>query len=99
MANAKGNPQNLKVPSSKEARKNGSKGGKASAKKRQEQKTLKEELLVLLSDGDTQEKISIALIQRALKGDIKAFEVIRDTIGQKPTDKQEVKVVDSDWFV
>lgn len=98
MANAKGNPQNLKVPTSKEARKNGAKGGKASAKKRREQKTLKEELLLLLDKGDTQEKISLALIQKALNGDTKAFEVIRDTIGQKPTDKQEVKVVESDWF-
>lgn len=89
MANKNGNPQNLKVPSSKEARKNGAKGGKASAKKRQEQKTLKEELLLLLAEGDTQKKISLALIQKALKGDVKAFEVIRDSTGQKPTDKVE----------
>ena len=75
------------------------KGGKASAKKRQELKTLKEELLLLLAEGDTQKKISLALIKKALNGDTKAFEVIRDSVGQKPTDKQEIQIVDSEWFV
>jgi hypothetical protein len=90
MANKKGNPQNLKVPSSEEARKNGAKGGKARAKKIKEQKTLKEELLLLLAEGDTQKKISIALINKALQGDTKAFEVIRDSTGQKCVEKVEV---------
>ena len=31
-----------------------------------------------------------ALIKKAANGDTKAFEVIRDTIGEKPTDKQEI---------
>lgn len=75
------------------------KGGKASGKSRQARKTLKEELLLLLSKGDTQEKVSLAVLQKAINGDTKAFEVIRDTIGEKPTDKQEIKVVDTDWFV
>lgn len=101
MANPKGNPQNL-TPNTKRTPKERSelakKAGKASAKKRREQKTLKEELLLLLAEGDTQKKMSLAIIQKALNGDTKAFEVIRDSIGQKPTDKQEVKVVESDWF-
>lgn len=66
------------------------KGGIASGKKRRELKSLKEELLLLLSQGDTQEKISLAVIQKALNGDLKAFEVIRDTTGQKMPDKVEV---------
>ena len=49
-------------------------------------KTLKEELKILLSLNETQEKISLALLQQALNGNVKAFEVVRDTIGQKPTD-------------
>ena len=49
MANKNGNPQNLKVPSSKEARKNGSKGGKASAKARKERKEFKEALKLALT--------------------------------------------------
>lgn len=95
------NEQNLKPLNTRtksEQREIASKGGKARAKKMQEQKTLKEELLLLLAEGDTQKKISLALIKKALQGDIKAFEVIRDSVGQKPTDKQEVKVVDSEWF-
>ena len=34
--------------------------------------------------------MSLALIQKALSGDPKAFEVVRDTIGQKPIDKMQV---------
>lgn len=66
------------------------KGGKASAKKRKELKNLKEELLLLLAEGDTQEKISLAVIQKALQGNLKAFEVIRDTTGQKCVEKVEI---------
>lgn len=62
-------------------------GGIASGKARRERKTLKEELLLLLEKGDTQEKISLAMIKEALDGNTKAFEVIRDTIGEKPEDK------------
>lgn len=32
----------------------------------------------------------IAQVQRALKGDAQAFEMIRDLIGEKPVDKKEV---------
>lgn len=67
-----------------------SRAGKASARARQARKTLREELLLLLSQGDTQNKISLAMIQQALTGNVKAFETIRDTIGEKPIDKQEV---------
>ena len=86
------NEQNLKPLNTRtksEQREIASKGGKARAKKQKELKTLKEELLLLLAVGDTQKKISLALIQKALNGDTKAFEVIRDSIGQKPTDKVE----------
>ena len=74
-----------------------SKGGKARAKKANERKTLKEELTALLEMVDDGEsvtngtRISVSLIQKALLGDVKAFEVIRDTIGEKPTDRVEVK--------
>lgn len=83
---------NLRVPTSEEARRNGRKGGKASAKARKERKQLKEELLLLLSEGDTQTKVSLALIQEAMNGNTKAFEVIRDTIGEKPVDKVEANI-------
>lgn len=92
MAKKDGNIQNLKTPTSEEARINGRKGGIASGKARAERKALKEELLLLLSKGDTQEKISLSLIREAIKGNTKAFEVIRDTIGEKPVDKIEADV-------
>lgn len=84
------NRTNLKPPSTVEARERGKKGGKRSADARKERKVLREQLLVLLSEGDTQENMVIALINRALSGDVKAFEVIRDTIGEKPIDKQDI---------
>ena len=34
--------------------------------------------------------ITVALIQKALKGDTKAFEIIRDTIGQKPIEQLDI---------
>jgi hypothetical protein len=82
------NEQNLKpVASKKEARERGRKGGLASGEARRKRKTLKEELLLMLSEGETQQSVTIALIEKAMSGDTKAFEVIRDTIGEKPVDK------------
>ena len=69
-------------------------GGIASGESRRARKTLKEELLLLLSEGDTQKSVSVALLQKAMDGDVKAFEVLRDTIGEKPVDKVENKNVD-----
>ena len=84
------NESNLKpVRTKEEARERGKAGGKASGKARQERRALKDELLLLLSKGETQQKVSLALIQQALDGNTKAFEVIRDTIGEKPVDKVE----------
>lgn len=82
----------LKDRTTEEVREIARKGGIASGKARRERKTLKEELLLLLEQGDTQEKVSLALIQQALEGNTKAFEVIRDSIGEKPTDKLEANV-------
>lgn len=68
------------------------KGRKANKKKCEERKTLKEELLTLLSQGKTQEKMSLALIEKAMNGDTKAYEVIRDTVGEKPVEKVQANV-------
>jgi hypothetical protein len=82
------NEQNLKpVRTKKEARERGRAGGIKSGQVRAERKTFKEELLTLLREKDTQKNISVALVLKALDGDIKAFEVLRDTVGEKPTDK------------
>ena len=100
------NEQNLKpVKSKKEARERGRKGGLASGEARRKRKTLREELLLMLSDGDIQEKISLALINEAINGNnagsvTKAFEVIRDTIGERPVEKVQATqtVVDMSAF-
>ena len=88
------NNKNLKRLTSNEARENGKIGGIKSGEIRREKRKLKEELLFLLDckiDNVTiREKICVALIQKALNGDIKAFEVIRDTIGEKPTNKTDI---------
>lgn len=90
------------------------KGGKASAAKRREKKTMEQSLQILLNlavsdstltdpeDNDTfnkvkgknltvQDKMLVEVIKKALKGDLKAIEFLRDTSGQKPIDKKNVK--------
>ena len=98
----RGNPQNLdpvNTRSKEEQRKLRSKAGKKSGEVRRKRKQLREELLALLSDGNTQKNISLALIDEALLGNkagsvTKAFEVIRDTIGEKPVQKVMIAEVD-----
>ena len=93
MANGQENLRPFNELTQEEQREIAQKGGIASGKARAARKTLKEELLLLLSQGDTQEKISLAVISKAMQGDTKAFETIRDTIGEKPVEKVENEVV------
>lgn len=77
-----------------EAKKRGSIGGKKSAENKQKFKQLKAQLLYLLDVEDKdnktmREKICLALISQALIGNIKAFEVIRNTIGEAIPEKIE----------
>ena len=85
------NNENLKPPinkrSASEQREIRRKGGIKSGEVRRARKTLREELLALLKSGNTQSRLSLALIEKAMNGDTKAFEVIRDTIGEKPKDE------------
>lgn len=68
-------------------------GGIASGKARKEKKMLKDLLEDALSKGTETDNeyvnITLALIREANKGNVKAYEVIRDTLGQKPVDKVE----------
>lgn len=71
------------------------KGGIASGKARKEKKLLKDELAIIMEnvnkDGKTyQELISTALVKEALKGNTKAYEIIRDTMGQTITNTIQV---------
>lgn len=73
-----------------EARTISASGGRASGKARRERKQLREELMTLLETGDTKKRISAALVERALNGDVKAFITIRDTIGERPSDRLDI---------
>ena len=88
-------------------RKNASKAGKASAKKRQQNKTFKEIINKFLEGQVTNKELKeqmvkfgfadnevsnkscavFALWKEAIKGNTKAFELIRDTIGEKPIEQ------------
>lgn len=84
------NEQNLKPLTTDKAREIGRKGGIKSGETRRKRKTLREELLALLATGNNQNKMSLAIIEKALKGNTKAFEVIRDTIGEKPKEELDI---------
>ena len=95
------NEQNLKpVSSKKEARERGRKGGLASVEARRKRKSLKEELLLMLEDEELQQSVAIALIKQAQNGNVKAFGMLRDTIGEAPVEKVQTTqtVVDLSSF-
>jgi len=94
------NLKSLKQRTTSEQREIAIKGGKASGEARRKRKTLKEELLALLEEPGMQESISVALINEVLYGKnrSKAFEVLRDSIGEKPIDRLQVNEVDTTWF-
>lgn len=84
---------NLRDRTPEERKEIARKGAEATNKLLKERKTLKEELLLLLSQDNFQERISLALLEKATTGDTKAYEVIRDTVGEKPVDKVENEIV------
>ena len=109
------NEENLKTPTTKEARERGAKGGVASGKARREKKLMRETLETLLGmplkngksasvedikslaavkgkNISVQEAILIAQVQKAMKGDTRAAEYVRDTIGQKPVDSVDMNM-------
>ena len=84
------NEQNLKpIRDSKRARELQEKAAQKQRENIARRKTLKETLLLMLETNNTQDNITLALLEKALKGDTKAYEVIRDTIGEKAPDKLE----------
>ena len=98
------NEKNLRVPTSSEARKNGKKGGIASGEARRAKKSLREAMQILMDadltgkDGKTMtgtEAMAAKAFQAALKGDWKAWELVRDTAGQKPVERVMVADVEA----
>lgn len=83
---AVGNEENL-IPfnelTEEEQRELARKGGIASGISRNKRKTLKAELLLLLSEGDTQSKISLALIKKCFEGDVSAIKELAILINER----------------
>lgn len=82
-----------------------SKGGKASGEARRRKRDLRKALEMLLEKdfkdktGKTvtgTEAITAKLFEQAMKGNVKAFETIRSTVGQDPVQKVMVADVDQD---
>ena len=100
--------ENLKPQSERtkgEQREIAKKGGIASGKSRRQKRDLRRALEVLLErdykdkDGNMlsgAEAITAKLFQKAMKGDVRAFETLRDTVGQKPVEKVMIAEIDQD---
>lgn len=83
-----------------------SKGGKRSAEVRREKRDLRRALEVLLDKEYTDKKsgnvqtgaelLAFKQFQKALEGDTKAFEVVRDTAGQKPMERLNITANDDE---
>ena len=85
-------PEGKPFKAGNEARKAGRKGGKRSGEVRRARKTLREEFEQLLSGDITDKKsgktmnaqtaMSTAMLREALKGNVRAYLAIRDTLGE-----------------
>ena len=112
------NEQNLKVPSSKEARENGKKGGVASGKSRRKKANLKKAFETILQaevaspnvkkqleelgfDSTNEMALAMVMMQKAMKGNVRAFEQIskltttdaKDTLDRKEQ-KERIKALE-----
>jgi hypothetical protein len=73
-----------------EVRELGRKGGINSGKARREKKLFKEAIEKQL--GQSLDSMIASMIEQAEKGNVQAITFLRDTIGEKPTDKVEADV-------
>ena len=100
--NALANEQNLKpnIDSAELARQMQKKSAEKRKANNLARKTMRETLLALLEtpvsakgvDGQittmsAQEASTLSLLAQAMKGNVKAYEVIRDTVGEKPIER------------
>ena len=77
---------------------NASEMGRRSAEAQKQYKTFREGLLGKLTP-EVQDLLADAMIEKALAGDTRAYELIRDTMGEKPKDAVEVSGAGSVRFV
>ena len=102
------NEQNLKPCEYKLSQEEAKKGGIKSGETRRKKRDLKLAMQALL-EADVKDKftgqtlsgaeaIAMAQYKKALKGDAKAFELVRDTSGQKPVEKVEQVNIDGEYI-
>ena len=103
----RGNTKNL-IPASQrskeEVRKNSAKGGRKSGEVRRQKRDLRLAIERLLEQDFVDKKtgevlsgaelITLKQMEKAIKGDWRAFQLLRDTAGQKPVEKVMVSEVD-----
>ena len=99
------NEQNLHPSEYELSQEEAKKGGIASGEARRKKRDLRLALEMLLEkdfkdkSGNTisgTEAVTAKLFEKAMKGDVRAFEMIRDTVGQKPVEKVMIAEVDQD---
>lgn len=99
------NEQNLRPGEYHLSKEEAKKGGIASGKARAEKRDLRKALEMLLEQTFTDKKgvtrtgaqaITEKLFSEVMKGNVRAFEVLRDTVGQKPVEKVMIAEVDQD---
>lgn len=78
--------------SKEELKRRQSNGGKKSAEARREKKLIRDRILERMTENDWDEFID-GIIERAKKGD-RAYELLRDTIGEKPVEQVNIMNVD-----
>lgn len=101
------NEKNLRPSEYKLSQEEAKKGGKASAEARRRKRDLRIALESLLESEvkkkdlkgkeknmTVAEAMSLEQVRKALKGDSKAYEIVRDSSGQKPVEKIQVAEVD-----
>ena len=105
------NPENLRVPSSSEARKNGSAGGRASGEARRRKRAMREVLDDLMGPNGkinllngkinvtVEQAVLLGQVVLAMQGNTKAATFLRDTAGQKILkDAEEQSQYEDDGF-
>lgn len=99
------NEQNLRPGEYQLSQEEAKKGGIASGEARRRKRDLRQALEMLLekeyrdNNGNAitgAEVITAKLFEKAMKGDVRAFETIRATVGQDPVQKVMIAEVDQD---
>lgn len=104
------NEQNLRPSEYKLSQEEAKRGGIASGEARRRKRDLRNALENLLNadvkviDKNTNDEIVLTgaeaitrkLFEQAMKGNVKAFETLRDTVGQKPVEKVMIAEVDQE---